>query len=71
MGLYGRVKDVCADKGMNILLLEDTLGFPRSSICKWDENIPSVAKVKKVADALGVSINVLTDGVDFPEKRKK
>lgn len=35
------------------------LGFPRSSIRKWNTNEPSVGKVKKVADYLKVNIEKL------------
>ena len=44
---------------MTILKLESDLGFPRSSICKWNDNEPGVSKVKKVADYLKVDINQL------------
>ena len=39
--------------------LEEELNFPRGSICKWDKNIPSVLKVKAVADALHTTVDEL------------
>ena len=54
--LYDNVKKLCEEKGVSILSLEKALGFPRSSICKWNENEPGIRKVQKVADYLGVSI---------------
>ena len=39
--------------------LEEILGFPRSSICKWNDNEPGIRKVQKVADYLGVPIEEL------------
>lgn len=39
--------------------MEDDLKFPRSSICKWNINIPSVIKANEVANYLGVSIEDL------------
>ena len=71
MGLYGNVKILCEKKHMSVLALEDKVGFPRSSICKWDTNIPGIAKVKAVADVLGVSVDSLIEGVDFPDKEQK
>lgn len=71
MGLYENVKAACSCKDTNIFALEDKLDFPRSSICKWNENIPSIAKVQKVAEALGVTLDSLIDGVTFPERKKK
>lgn len=57
--LYDNVKKLCEEKGVSILSLEKALGFPRSSICKWNENEPGIRKVQKVADYLGVSIEEL------------
>lgn len=57
--LYDNVKKLCEEKGVSILSLEKALGFPRSSICKWNENEPGIRKVQKVADYLGVSIEAL------------
>lgn len=52
MSIYKNVKKACAEAGITITSLESQLGFPRSSICKWDVNTPGVDKVKAVADAL-------------------
>ena len=57
--LYDNVKKLCEEKGVSILSLEKALGFPRSSICKWNENEPGIRKVQKVADYLEVSIEEL------------
>ncbi len=57
--LYDNVKAACKQQGVTILKMESDLGFPRSSICKWNENEPAVSKVKKVADYLKVDINQL------------
>nr|DAM62594.1 MAG TPA: helix-turn-helix domain protein [Herelleviridae sp.]DAO85477.1 MAG TPA: helix-turn-helix domain protein [Caudoviricetes sp.] len=40
------------------------MGFPRSSISKWNDNIPSVLKVKKVAEYFGVAIDDLISDKD-------
>ena len=59
MGIYDNVKRLCAAHGKKVLELESELGFPRSSISKWNDNIPSVLKVKKVAEYFGVAIDDL------------
>lgn len=59
--LYDNVKTLCKERGISILKLETTLDFPRSSICKWNENEPGIRKVQKVADYLGVSIEKLLE----------
>lgn len=57
--LYDNVKAICKEKKITISSLETELGFPRSSIRKWNVNEPSIGKVKKVADYLKVSIDRL------------
>lgn len=52
MGLYSKVRSACAEKGTTVFALEQQLGFPRSSIAKWDAHTPSFEKVSAVAKAL-------------------
>ncbi|WP_313585272.1 helix-turn-helix domain-containing protein [Lacrimispora sp.] len=59
--LYGNIKALCDKRNLSISQLERDLGFPRSSICKWDENEPSIWKVKKVAKLLGVTVDSLLE----------
>lgn len=57
--MYGKIKEVCKGKKITISKLEEELNFSQGSICKWGVISPSVDKVKKVADYLGVDINKL------------
>lgn len=59
--LYNNVKKICGQKKLSIYRMESELGFPRSSICKWNENEPGIRKVQKVAKYLGVSIEELLE----------
>lgn len=59
--LYDNVKALCETRGIAISKVEKDLGFPRSSICKWNENEPSVRKVEKVANYLKVKIEKLLE----------
>ena len=59
MGIYKNIQNVCREKGMTITGLEAQLGFGRGSIYKWDSHLPSVVKVKDVADVLGVTVDDL------------
>ena len=70
-GLYENVKKGCYRQRMSIYALEDKLHFSRGSIYKWDINIPSIAKVKLVADELGMSLDEIVDGVDFTKTRSR
>ncbi len=57
--LYARVKKICQAKKIPIRQLESDLEFSSGSVCKWDENIPSVDRIIKTADYLGVSLDEL------------
>lgn len=59
MALYDRVKQVSREKNTNFTRLEREAGFAKGSICKWKNISPSVSKVKKVADLLGVTVDEL------------
>lgn len=56
MAIYEKVKFACKEKGISVSELENDLGFSRSTVYKWDTNIPSVEKVKAVAEKLGKPI---------------
>lgn len=59
MNIYQKIQNLCRDQGKSVMGLEEELGFPRGSICKWDKNIPSVLKVKAVADVLHTTVDAL------------
>ena len=57
--LYENVKALCDAAGISVSQMERTLEFPRSSVCKWNDNEPGVRKVQKVADYFHVPIERL------------
>lgn len=72
--LYDNVKAICKNRRISISQLERVLEFPRSSICKWNENEPGIRKVQKVADYLGVPIEKLLEDVPveyFADEKKE
>lgn len=65
VGLYQRVKELCARKEITITKLEMDLGFGNSSIKKWESiSSPSVDKVIKVANYFNVSVDYLLGRTD-------
>ena len=64
MGLYENVKKAANAKGYSINRLEKELGFARSYIGKFKTITPSVDKIQKIADFLGVSTDYLMTGKD-------
>jgi transcriptional regulator with XRE-family HTH domain len=59
--LYANVRNLCIKKGISVSTLETNLHFSRSSICKWDKNIPNIKKVQAVANYFNVPIESLLD----------
>lgn len=59
MSILKNIKSECMKKGVSISAIETELNFPRGSIFKWEKHIPSVEKVKAVADYIGCSIDDL------------
>ena len=57
--IYSNIKVLCEKQNISISKLERKLDFPKSSICKWDKNEPSIRKVQKVAKLLDVTIDSL------------
>ena len=59
--LLEKIKKLCEKRGISIYKLEKDLGFSESSICKWENSIPSAIKLKQVADYFGVTIDYLLE----------
>ena len=57
--LVNTIRALAKDRDMSMNKLEQTLGFASGTINKWDDNIPSVLKVKAVADFFGVTVDQL------------
>ncbi|RHS90183.1 helix-turn-helix transcriptional regulator [Clostridium sp. AM42-4] len=67
MGLYEQIRDAAKAKGYSVNKLEQELGFARSSINKFNKNKPSIEKLQKIADFLGISLDYLTTGENAAE----
>lgn len=70
MGLYEQIRDIAKSKGYSVNRLEKELGFARSSINKFNKNIPSVDKLQQIADFLGVTVDYLMTGESPAEKKE-
>jgi transcriptional regulator with XRE-family HTH domain len=57
--LFDKIKALAEKKGVSIYRLEKEAELSKSSICKWNDNIPSVDKIQKVAKLLGVTVDSL------------
>lgn len=67
--IYDRIRVLCARNGISVNQLEKDLGFGSSSTSKWipGKTVPSIDKVKKVADYFGVSIEYLVGSSEIED----
>ncbi|PAF13662.1 transcriptional regulator [Shouchella clausii] len=59
MTVFERVKELCKERGITIVQLEEKVGFGKNSIYSWKKNKPSTEKLEKVADYFDVSTDYL------------
>ncbi len=57
--MYSKIRTLCKLNKISVNKLESDLEFSRGSIYKWDVNIPSIEKVKAVANYFGVTVDYL------------
>lgn len=66
-----KIKELCRQKGVSITQLEQSLGLSNKAIYRWDEQMPSIDRVKKVADYFGVTVDYLiSDEKVYDEKQE-
>jgi transcriptional regulator with XRE-family HTH domain len=61
MQLADKVNELCKNAGTSMNALEKAIGLGKGTICRWNDVMPSVDKVEKVADYFGVSIDYLLE----------
>lgn len=61
MDLYGKIQELCDQKGLSIYKLEQETGLSKGSIRKWESSSPSSDKLMMVSKYLGVSMESLLD----------
>ena len=61
MSLVKNIKSLCSNKKTSIPKLEKELGFGNGAIYNWDKNSPTLAKVIRVSNYFGVTIDFLVN----------
>lgn len=61
MNLREKIEELCKDKNLTLISLEREVDLGRGSIRRWDENLPAIDKVQKIADYFSISIDNLLD----------
>lgn len=54
--ILNKIEALCEKKGISISRLEKECGIGNATVTRWDESIPRVDSLKKVADYFGVDI---------------
>lgn len=67
MSTYEIIQKLCKEHGIALTALEKELGFGRGSLGKLKNGGTSAARLQKIADYFGVSINYLISGEDKKE----
>lgn len=57
--IVDNIRRLADSSGLSINRLESAVGLSSGTINKWDTNIPSVVRVKAVADFFGVTVDEL------------
>lgn len=59
MALFENIKRICSEKKISVLDLEHRAQLSENSIYAWKKTEPSIGKVKRVSDVLGVTVDEL------------
>ena len=65
-----RIQIKLKEKGLSISKLEKECNLGNGTIKRWETNKPSIDKVEKVANFLGISIEWLITGKEAPDLTK-
>ena len=57
--LYENILRLCKERNVTIARLEKECGFGNATVRGWQVSSPSIAKVQKVAEYFGVSVDDL------------
>lgn len=57
--MYQKIKELCTERGISVATMESEVGFANGTVRRWGAIQPSIDKVIKVADYLGVSVDEL------------
>lgn len=53
------IRAISKEKRIPLYVIEERAGIAKGSISKWNDVVPSIEKVSKVAEVLRVSVNTL------------
>lgn len=54
--LLEKISNLCEEKGISIAKLEEECGLGNATVRRWNNSMPRLDNVQKVANYLGVSV---------------
>lgn len=63
MNVKKKIIELAKEKGMNLNDVAKASGISRCTIYKWDNFVPTLDKAKKVAEAIGCTLDDLAEGL--------
>lgn len=54
--MYKSIKSLCEERGITIKELERSAGLGNGTIGKWQTSQPNLESLKKICEALGISL---------------
>ena len=60
--IYEKIKSICDERGISQNELENMAGIGHGIVGRWKKTEPNVSTLKKVAEALNVSLTELVEG---------
>lgn len=58
--IYENVMALCREKNIRVARLEKEAGLGNGTVRGWENSVPSITTLQKVADYFGVSLDDLT-----------
>lgn len=68
MNLKELIKELCKKRNVTMSSVEDKLGFARGYLSKLDKSTPNTARIQKIADYFGVTMDYLMTGEENESK---
>ncbi|HEQ9809670.1 TPA: helix-turn-helix transcriptional regulator, partial [Streptococcus pyogenes] len=63
---FEKIKELCKQRGITLIQLEETLGYSRNTLYKLKTQKPNAERIAEIADYFNVSTDYLLGRTDNP-----
>ncbi|HEP1680721.1 TPA: helix-turn-helix transcriptional regulator [Streptococcus pyogenes] len=67
---FEKIKELCKQRGITLIQLEETLGYSRNTLYKLKTQKPNAERIAEIADYFNVSTDYLLGRTDNPKIAK-